>query len=58
MSGNFVRVDSFLVKKRNLRIFRIAEYGSAVLLCTSEKIAARHVREIYIERLLAKKKSR
>lgn len=56
MNRDHIRTDSFFVKKHKLRIYRIAERGSAVLLWTSVQQAARYVQKLQIQKLLAKKK--
>jgi hypothetical protein len=56
MKNDYVRTDSFVVKKHNLRIYRVAEPDSAVLLWTSEQPAVQYVQKLHIQKLLANKK--
>jgi len=58
MKDDFVRTDSFLVKKHNLQVYRVAEQDSAVLLWTTEQQAVNYVQKLHIQRLLTRKKRR
>lgn len=58
MRNDFIRTDYFLVKKHNLRIYRVAERGKCILLWTSEQQAAQYVQKIHIQKLLTNKKRR
>jgi len=58
MNNEFVRTDSFVLKKHNLRIYRVAEPKTAVLLWTTEQQAIHYVQKLHIQRLLAKKQGR
>jgi hypothetical protein len=40
--NNNVRADCFVVKKRNLQIYRLSKRGVATLLCTSAVTAAHY----------------
>ena len=55
MDKEFVQTDSFVLKKRKLRIFRVAERGSATLLWTSEQQAIHYVQKLHILKLLARR---
>lgn len=57
MNKEFVRTDSFILKKRNLRVYRVAENGSAAILWTSEQQAIRYVQKLHIQKLLARRRS-
>jgi len=58
MRNDFIRTDSFMVKKHKLRIYRVAERGKCILLWTSEQQAAQYVQRIHIQKLLTKKDGR
>lgn len=58
MNNEFVRTDSFVLKKYNLRIFRVAEPKTAVLLWTTEQQAIHYVQKLHIRKLLAKRGGR
>ena len=52
MNRNRIRTDSFVVKKHNLRIYRVLPHKGAAVLWLSEQQAAQHVQRLHIERLL------
>jgi Leu/Phe-tRNA-protein transferase len=56
MNEHRIRADSFLLKKRNLRIYRIAEPDTAVLLWTAEQQAVNYIQKLHIQKLFAKRK--
>lgn len=58
MDKGFIRTDSFILKKHKLRVYRVVEPGSAVVLLTSEQQAARYVQKLHIQKLLVEKKRR
>jgi hypothetical protein len=49
-----IRADSFVLKKRNIRIYRIKHLGKATLLWTSADQMLRYLKDIQIKRLQAK----
>jgi hypothetical protein len=55
MDKEFVQTDSFVLKKRKLRIFRVVERGSGALLWTSEQQAIRYIQKLHFQKLLARK---
>jgi hypothetical protein len=58
MKENHIKTDIFLMKKRNLKIYRIVERGSANLLYTSEQQAARYVQRLHMNKLMIARKYR
>jgi len=58
MDKHFIRTDSFVLKKHKLRVYRVAEPGTAAVLWTSEQQAARYVQKLHIQKLLVEKKRR
>jgi hypothetical protein len=56
MNKELVRTDSFVLKKHNLRIYRVAEPKTAVLLWTSEQPAIHYVQRLHIQKLLTREK--
>ncbi len=49
-----VRADSFVLKKRNIRIYRVKHLGSATVFYTSGDQALRYLRKIQEQRLQAR----
>jgi len=49
-----IRADSFILKSRRVRIYRIRHRGSATVLWTSAEQALRYLKEIQSRRLQAK----
>jgi len=56
MNNQFVRTDSFVLKKHNLRIYKVSEPNTAVLLWTAEQPAIHYVQKLHVQKLLQKKK--
>lgn len=56
MNQDRIHTDSFVVKKHDLRVYRVFERGSATTLWTSEIQAARYVQKLYFKKLLVEKK--
>ncbi len=52
MNKEFVRTDSFVLKKKNLRIYRVLQRKGATVLWMSEQQAAQHVQRLHMEKLL------
>ena len=52
----FIQTDTFLVRPRKLRIFRVIVPGTAIILWTSEKLAIRYVQRLHIRKLMKKAK--
>ncbi|NCC02664.1 MAG: hypothetical protein EOM37_01245 [Proteobacteria bacterium] len=52
----FIQTDTFLVRPRKLRIFRVIVPGTAIILWTSEKLGIRYVQRLHIRRLMRRKK--
>jgi len=55
MNNQFVRTDSFVLKKHNLRIYRVIEPNTAVLLWTAEQQAIHYVQRLHIQKLMINK---
>jgi len=53
MNDNGIRVDSFILPSRNLRIFRITFSDGATVLSPIREFAVRHLENIQAERLRA-----
>ena len=51
MNKERVQTDTFDLKKHNLRIYRVTEPGTAVVLWTSEPQAIRYVQRLHIWKL-------
>ena len=49
-----IMADTFLVKKRNLRIYRIRQTGKATVLCLSRDAALAYLKDMQTKRLPAK----
>ena len=58
MNKKLVHADSFVLRKRNLRIYRVAESGSGTIFWTTEQQAAQYVQKIHIQRLFSNKEAR
>jgi hypothetical protein len=56
MNKQLVRTDSFVLKKHNLRIYRVSEPNTAAVLWTAEQPAIHYVQRLHIQKLLAKQK--
>ncbi len=56
MNKERVQTDTFDLKKHNLRIYRVTEPGTAVVLWTSEQQAIHYVQRLHFRKLLIKKK--
>ncbi len=54
----FIQTDTFLVRPRRLRIFRVIVPGTAIILWTSEKLAIRYVQRLHIRKLMGRKKDK
>ena len=52
MNKELVRADSFVLKKKNLRIYRVLQRKGATVLWMSEQQAAQHVQRLHMEKLL------
>jgi hypothetical protein len=52
MNKDFVRTDSFVLKKKNLRIYRVLQRKGATVLWMSEQQAAQHVQRLHMQKLL------
>ena len=55
MNKQFVRTDSFVLKKHNLRIYRVNEPNTATVLWTAEQPAIHYVQRLHIKKLLSQK---
>lgn len=53
-----IRADSFVLKKRRIRIYRIRQRGTGTVLWTSPEAAIHYLKELQIKRLQARHKSR
>ena len=53
MNDNGIRVDSFILPSRNLRIFRLRFSDGATVLSPIREFAVRHLENIQAERLRA-----
>ena len=49
-----IRADSFILKKHNIRIYRVKHLGSAIVFYTSADLALRYLRQIQERRLRAR----
>jgi len=49
-----IRADSFVLKKRRIRIYRVKHQGSATIFYTSADQALRYLRQIQERRLQAR----
>lgn len=58
MGKKFIQANSFVLKKHNLRVYRIKEPGKAILLFTSEQQAAHYVQKLHFQKLIVEKKYR
>ena len=54
MKDNRIMADSFIVKKRKLRIYRIRQSGKAAVLCLSRDDALAYLKDQQAKRLQAK----
>lgn len=53
-----IRADSFVLKKRRIRIYRIRQRGTGTVLWTSPEAAIDYLKNLQIKRLQARHKSR
>ena len=58
MNKKLVCTDSFVLKKRKLRIYSVAEGGSGTIFWTTEQQAVQYVQKIHIQRLFSNKEAR
>jgi hypothetical protein len=58
MNKELVQTDSFVLKKHNLRIYKVAEPNTAVVLWTDERPAIHYVQKLHNHKLLTQKKRR
>lgn len=58
MKQSCIRADSFVLKSRRLRIYRVRQRGTSTLLWTSEDAALRYLKKIQSQTLQAKHKGR
>jgi hypothetical protein len=54
MNDDRIMADSFLIKSRNLRIYRIRQTGRATILCLSRDGALNYLKDLQAKRLQAK----
>ena len=53
-----ILADSFVLKSRRMRIYRVRHRGGATVLWLSEQQAAQHVQRLHIEKLLVVRRYR
>ncbi len=53
-----IRADSFVLKSRRIRIYRVRQRGSGTVLWTSPTQALRYLKDIQRQRLQARDKGR
>ena len=53
-----IRADSFVLKSRRIRIYRVRQRGSGTVLWTSADPALRYLKTLQIQELQAKHKGR
>lgn len=58
MKQQCIRADSFVLKFRRIRIYRIRQNGTGTLFWTSPDAALRHLKNLQHQRLQAKSKGR
>ncbi len=54
MNNQFVRTDSFVLKKHKLRIYRVTEPKSATVFWTTEQQALNYVQKLQIQQIFTK----
>ena len=58
MKQSCIRADSFVLKSRPIRIYRVRQRGSGTVLWTSADAALRYLKILQIQQLQAKHKGR
>ena len=58
MKQQCIRADSFVLKSRPIRIYRVRQRGSGTVLWTSADAALRYLKILQIQQLQAKHKGR
>ncbi len=58
MKQSCIRADSFVLKSRRLRIYRVRQRGSSTVFWTSADAALRYLNTLQIQQLQAKHKGR
>ena len=53
-----IRADSFVLKSRRIRIYRIRQCGTGTVLWTSPEAAIHYLKELQITRLQARRTGR
>ena len=58
MKQQCIRADSFVLKSRCIRIYRVRQRGTGTVIWTSPEAALNYLKQLQIQQLQAKQKGR